>query len=775
MKKVVCYITMFAVIISFFGVYIQNVEAHSDNMGRIIWHQDFDGGDISGGFDRTEGTISTQVLDAEHGNSAKIEIDNSGWPAFYKEFDNEISSGTLYIGYDLYRTDVVGRSFDTFLKTMYSEWGDGLYLGSYILGNGEISYLENCHIDSWGKDFPGDSMVKKEKWMRIDTWLDLDNRTATYYMDGELIGVTPITPELTSLSAYSRKINPGNGTAIEYYDNIDIIHYSGANKNITCSSAKGKPEYFDCVATGEIVSDELGYNYFDEDAKVSLRLKSVITEEVKSNILMTVVDESGKMIYKESREITLLPKSEIIEDFTVKLEKYGFYRVNASFKSNGYDTGFAETKIVRIKEAPEQNAEMGYSAHSYWGYGSDELDRKQKILARAGFKYHREEVFWTNFEAEKGVYGFDEKQKFLNDTSFENNIDRYVILAGYGGRTDLSDGEVPASDWARVNFGNYVYNVVSEFKGRAKYYEVFNEQIRDADIYTAAQKVAYESAKKADPDCIVICGATARVPLEWIEELLKLGCGEYFDAFSCHPYTIEGLPEKGLQATGQVSFYVDGVKQGDSTNLYYSIDNLGYPTFVRIINENPTDYANEWLGIDNIKVSQGVIPAEVYTQTALDTFDEGSSIYSVGTSNSQSVIEYPEISGRGKVMSVKYIGLTEVDTDDSRPEVSLKLVNSSGAETASFTNGERAYLQLSVSNQGTIQPIQVSLVSYDSRGVMKNSVINNYVIEAGGTKIIDVTDNYSISTEGVSLIKAFVWSDWITIKPLCDSAEASVQ
>ena len=99
-------------------------------------------------------------------------------------------------------------------------------------------------------------------------------------------------------------------------------------------------------------------------------------------------------------------------------------------------------------------------------------------------------------------------------------------------------------------------------KGKARYYEIFNEThlVDDPDSYVAAQKVAYEAIKSVDPEARVVCGATARVPLDWIEMLLERDAGKYFDAFSCHPYTIENLPEVGRQKEGTAEKMVQDLR-----------------------------------------------------------------------------------------------------------------------------------------------------------------------------------------------------------------------
>jgi GH35 family endo-1,4-beta-xylanase len=73
--------------------------------------------------------------------------------------------------------------------------------------------------------------------------------------------------------------------------------------------------------------------------------------------------------------------------------------------------------------------------------------------------------------------------------------------------TDLSD------------FGNYVYAVVSRYRGHIRYYQIWNEpniypewgeQAVDPEGYTRLLCEAYRRAKEADPDAVIISGALAQ-------------------------------------------------------------------------------------------------------------------------------------------------------------------------------------------------------------------------------------------------------------------------
>ncbi|MFA6104172.1 MAG: sugar-binding protein [Victivallaceae bacterium] len=89
-----------------------------------------------------------------------------------------------------------------------------------------------------------------------------------------------------------------------------------------------------------------------------------------------------------------------------------------------------------------------------------------------------------------------------------------------------------------LQWGDWVYRMVSTFKDKVKYWEIANEPdlATSPQQYTAINNIAYIMAKKADPNCMVGGFSTAGVDLTFIEECLKSGMTDYFDFVSVHPY-----------------------------------------------------------------------------------------------------------------------------------------------------------------------------------------------------------------------------------------------
>ncbi len=91
-------------------------------------------------------------------------------------------------------------------------------------------------------------------------------------------------------------------------------------------------------------------------------------------------------------------------------------------------------------------------------------------------------------------------------------------------------------------WGNYVYRLVSQYKGRISDYEVWNEpdgmwmsDPNSAEQYMSMLRTSWVMAKKADPNC-VIYGLSHAGYMDWLERVGKLGAAKYMDAATFHTY-----------------------------------------------------------------------------------------------------------------------------------------------------------------------------------------------------------------------------------------------
>jgi hypothetical protein len=118
----------------------------------------------------------------------------------------------------------------------------------------------------------------------------------------------------------------------------------------------------------------------------------------------------------------------------------------------------------------------------------------------------------------------------------------------------------PPDDYA--DYGDFVYAVVSRYKGRIQYYQIWNEpniypewgeQPVDPEVYTELLKVGYTRAKEADPDVVIICGALASTievdyyphglnDFIFLQRMYDAGARDYFDVLAMQGYGLWSGP-----------------------------------------------------------------------------------------------------------------------------------------------------------------------------------------------------------------------------------------
>jgi hypothetical protein len=114
------------------------------------------------------------------------------------------------------------------------------------------------------------------------------------------------------------------------------------------------------------------------------------------------------------------------------------------------------------------------------------------------------------------------------------------------------------------DFGDYVFEFVSHFRGRVPYIIIWNEpnvtlewgfRPVDPEGYTALLKVAYARAKQADPNVIVLAGALAPTlepegselglnDLHYLERMYAAGAADAFDMLAVHAYGLKFPPDE---------------------------------------------------------------------------------------------------------------------------------------------------------------------------------------------------------------------------------------
>jgi hypothetical protein len=193
-----------------------------------------------------------------------------------------------------------------------------------------------------------------------------------------------------------------------------------------------------------------------------------------------------------------------------------------------------------------------------------------KMIADAGFYWIRQEFPWEDIEiSAKGDF-WDHKW----DKDAWGKYDHITDLADQYGLEIIARLSNPPN-WSRAqgdaagslappddlnDYGDFVEAVVRRYKGRIRYYQIWNEpniypewgeQPVNPEEYTELLKVGYTRVKAACPECIVLSGALAQtIPLGprdlndfvFLQRMYDAGAGDYFDVLAMQGYGLWSGP-----------------------------------------------------------------------------------------------------------------------------------------------------------------------------------------------------------------------------------------
>lgn len=199
------------------------------------------------------------------------------------------------------------------------------------------------------------------------------------------------------------------------------------------------------------------------------------------------------------------------------------------------------------------------------------VEKTLEMAREAGLGWVKQLLPWETLEVRRGVF----RHEGTNRSTWER-YDEMVAMAerrglqiifrldrppawARGQRPNPPDGQVPPT--SLDDFGNYVAAVAEHYRGRVRFYQIWNEpnlarewggQPPDPVAYTELLKVAYRRIKAADPSAVVLNAPLAQtyerspraVPdLDFLEAMYAAGAKDAFDIFFANGYGFEHPPE----------------------------------------------------------------------------------------------------------------------------------------------------------------------------------------------------------------------------------------
>jgi len=198
-----------------------------------------------------------------------------------------------------------------------------------------------------------------------------------------------------------------------------------------------------------------------------------------------------------------------------------------------------------------------------WEPETWKIEKTLQMAHDAGVGWVKQQFPWEDIQLSPGKDGFWDDR--LNKSTWEK-YDRIVDLARKYNLEVIARLDRPPK-WARQDnhlpqappdrfedYGDFVYAVVSHYKGKIRYYQIWNEpnvypewgdHPPDPEAYVRLLKIAHTRAREADPDVWILSAPLAQTleesdrnvsDLTYLERMYEAGAKDYFDILFANAY-----------------------------------------------------------------------------------------------------------------------------------------------------------------------------------------------------------------------------------------------
>lgn len=257
--------------------------------------------------------------------------------------------------------------------------------------------------------------------------------------------------------------------------------------------------------------------------------------------------------------------------------------------------------------------EVGVGTHMI--YSKNTPHEMLKLISDYGFTSFRDGISWNATEKSSGVMGVTGLSQRLDDIYMGEKtpiVNNSMFILAYGNHNYTNNGR-PQNREQVDAFVNYAKWIANRYKGRVKYYEIWNEwlintgvdkktSIPPDEVYLYLVQETYKVLKEADPNAIVVTGSIDPIyddQVAWIKRLLKMGMGNYIDGISIHPYTYFETKRKDLIDPNSdmkvIDIFEDKINRFSGRKIPLYITEMGYPTTTSIPGGVTADIAAKYI------------------------------------------------------------------------------------------------------------------------------------------------------------------------------------
>lgn len=202
---------------------------------------------------------------------------------------------------------------------------------------------------------------------------------------------------------------------------------------------------------------------------------------------------------------------------------------------------------------------VGSNLASRYG-GLPSLDSAVNALADSGTGWAREDFQWQVIQPAPNQFSWDVIDRVV-DALRTKGINILGVLSGPtpGWAATGTNNTFAAPDPQR--FAAFAQAVADHFKGRVRYWQIWNEPENalywqpspDAGAYATLLKTVYPAIKSANPDAQILLGGVVPTHLDYLRGIYLNDAWSSFDILGLHPYVDPKSPEQGQIGTGDVS------------------------------------------------------------------------------------------------------------------------------------------------------------------------------------------------------------------------------
>ena len=373
-----------------------------------------------------------------------------------------------------------------------------------------------------------------------------------------------------------------------------VLTAAAASADISCTFATACP----------------GNIFFDGDfPRIDVMIANQSSAAEKITVRYEEKDSSGTVVSSKFATVNLGTGGTTVPYYP-SVSKYGVYTLGVYITgADGSDRGsyFTDFSLCPRADYDDYDSYIGIGAHFNWTVERNAANGTY-IMKKAGIDHLREGYSWSGAELNEGVYTETRANKAYLDAAQEQGIS-VLAMAGYGNdlympRTQeeidnkKSNYNFPLTDTARTAFANYVYNFLSQNRGRIHTVELwnepdltsFNKNGATGEDYAKLAKTVYERIHTDFPDVKISAFALAYAYADNAENKAKGykfmqdalsadvdGDGEYdlykyIDIISVHHYLtdVSQIVPRTAELRSLLSQYGCGSKKIYHTEFGYS-------------------------------------------------------------------------------------------------------------------------------------------------------------------------------------------------------------